>query len=281
MTLPVYTSPHFGHAQNVTRVMAEVLLALVPAIIAIWWYFGWGVIINIVIATTAALATEAAVLKVRKRSLRPLSDLSAVVTAVLFAVAVPPLLPWWMTVLAIVFAILVVKQLYGGLGYNPFNPAMAGYVVILVAFPMHLNLWTAPRIGDLTRPGPVRAGRGAGRARREARRQAGRVVGREEQLDHGLRRGAGEADRGPRRAGGIGARSRPRSHALNPADRLRLDGAVLSRSAGVSPATFAQRRMDFFTAEIAENAEKYYLLLFLSSKNFLSAVSALSAVIFF
>ena len=63
MTLPVYTSPHFGHAQNVTRVMAEVLLALVPAIIAIWWYFGWGVIINIIIATTAALATEAAVLR--------------------------------------------------------------------------------------------------------------------------------------------------------------------------------------------------------------------------
>jgi electron transport complex protein RnfD len=144
MTLPVYTSPHFGHAQNVTRVMAEVLLALVPAIIAIWWYFGWGVIINIVIATTAALATEAAVLKVRKRSLRPLSDLSAVVTAVLFAVAVPPLLPWWMTVLAIVFAILVVKQLYGGLGYNPFNPAMAAYVFLLISFPAEMSAWLPP-----------------------------------------------------------------------------------------------------------------------------------------
>jgi Na+-translocating ferredoxin:NAD+ oxidoreductase subunit D len=144
MSLPVYSSPHFGHAQNVTRVMAEVLLALVPAIIAIWWYFGWGVIVNIVIATIAAIATEAAILKVRNKPLKPLSDLSAVVTAVLFAVAVPQLLPWWMTVLAMVFAILVVKQLYGGLGYNPFNPAMAAYVFLLISFPAEMSAWLPP-----------------------------------------------------------------------------------------------------------------------------------------
>lgn len=144
MSLPVYSSPHFGHSLNVTRVMAEVLLALLPAIIAIWWYFGWGVIINIVIATIAAVATEAAVLKLRKRPMKPLADLSAVVTAVLFAVSVPSLLPWWMTVMAMIFAILVVKQLYGGLGYNPFNPAMAAYVFLLISFPVEMSAWLPP-----------------------------------------------------------------------------------------------------------------------------------------
>jgi len=144
MSLPVYSSPHFGHSRNVTRVMTEVLIALTPAIIALWWYFGWGVIVNIVIATTAAVATEAAVLALRGRSLKPLTDLSAVVTAVLFAVSAPQLLPWWMTVLGMIFAILVVKQLYGGLGYNPFNPAMAAYVFLLISFPAEMSAWLPP-----------------------------------------------------------------------------------------------------------------------------------------
>ena len=144
MSLPVYSSPHFGHSRNVTRVMTEVLVALAPAIIALWWYFGWGVIVNIIIATVAAVATEAAVLAVRGRSLKPLTDLSAVVTAVLFAVSVPQLLPWWMTVLGMIFAILVVKQLYGGLGYNPFNPAMAAFATAAALSPLSTCGITTP-----------------------------------------------------------------------------------------------------------------------------------------
>jgi electron transport complex protein RnfD len=70
--------------------------------------------------------------------------LSAVVTALLFAVAVPPTLPWWLTVLGILFAIVVVKQLYGGIGYNPFNPAMAGYVFLLVSYPVEMTSWLPP-----------------------------------------------------------------------------------------------------------------------------------------
>jgi electron transport complex protein RnfD len=124
--------------------MAEVLIALVPAIIAIWYYFGWGVIVNIVIATTAALGAEAFVLKLRKRPMAPLKDLSAVVTAVLFAMSIPSLLPWWMTVLGMLFAIILVKQLYGGLGYNPFNPAMAAYVLLLISYPAEMSAWLPP-----------------------------------------------------------------------------------------------------------------------------------------
>jgi electron transport complex protein RnfD len=78
-----------------------------------------------------------------------LMDYTALVTAALLAFALPSLTPWWVTATGAMFAIVVAKHLYGGLGFNIFNPAMAGYVVILIAFPMHLNLWIAPRIGDI------------------------------------------------------------------------------------------------------------------------------------
>ena len=89
-------------------------------------------------------------MKIRGREvLFALSDYSALVTAALLAFALPSLTPWWVTATGALFGVVVAKHLYGGLGFNIFNPAMAGYVVILVAFPMHLNLWTAPRMGDI------------------------------------------------------------------------------------------------------------------------------------
>jgi electron transport complex protein RnfD len=125
--------------------MLQVILALVPGAAAMTYFFGWGVLINMVLATLTALVAEAAVLRMRGQQPGPvLMDLSAVVTALLFAVAVPPTLPWWLTVLGILFAIVVVKQLYGGIGYNPFNPAMAGYVFLLVSYPVEMTSWLPP-----------------------------------------------------------------------------------------------------------------------------------------
>jgi electron transport complex protein RnfD len=72
-----------------------------------------------------------------------LQDGSALLTGVLLALALPPLAPWWIPVVGSLFAIVIAKQLYGGLGYNPFNPAMAGYVVLLISFPRELSLWPA------------------------------------------------------------------------------------------------------------------------------------------
>lgn len=129
--------------------MGEVLLALIPGVLAMVWYFGWGVLINILIAASVAVLTEAAFLGLRKRPILPaLFDLSALLTGVLLAIALPPLLPWWITVLGAVFAIAIVKQLYGGLGQNPFNPAMAGYVLLLVSFPAQMTQWLAPEVLD-------------------------------------------------------------------------------------------------------------------------------------
>ena len=139
------TSPHTFKPNSVQRVMLQVLLALIPGIIAMVWYFGWGVLINIIIAVIAALVSEALVIRLRKRPVVPvISDLSAVVTAVLLALSLPPLLPWWMTVIGTAFAIIMVKQLYGGIGYNPFNPAMAAYVLLLISYPAQMTNWLPP-----------------------------------------------------------------------------------------------------------------------------------------
>jgi electron transport complex protein RnfD len=126
--------------------MLQVILALVPGIIATTWYFGWGVLINICIASISAIGFEALVIRLRGRPVKPtLMDLSALVTALLFAIVIPPTLPWWLGVLGMAFAIIMVKQLYGGLGYNPFNPAMAAYVFLLVSYPVDMTSWLPPR----------------------------------------------------------------------------------------------------------------------------------------
>lgn len=133
--------------------MRRVLYALIPAALVYTWYFGWGLLINMTLAAGIALACEAAILRLRKKPQMPfLLDFSAVVTAVLFAFTLPPLTPWWITAIGISFAIVFAKHLYGGLGYNPFNPAMAGYVVLLISFPVEMTTWIAPNVPELDVP---------------------------------------------------------------------------------------------------------------------------------
>jgi len=145
MEFKTFSSPHTDQPYSVTRVMLQVILALIPGVIAMIYYFGWGVLINVLLAIVFALGFEALVLRLRRRPvLATLQDLSAVVTAMLFAIAVPPILPWWLTLLGMAFAIIMVKQLYGGLGYNPFNPAMAAYVLLLISYPVSMTAWLPP-----------------------------------------------------------------------------------------------------------------------------------------
>lgn len=140
-------APHLKPTNTVGNVMRQVLYALVPATIAYVWFFGWGIVIQMAIATVFALAAEAIMLLLRGRPLRPfLTDFSAIVTAVLLAWAIPPTAPWWLAAVGVVFAIVFAKHLYGGLGHNVFNPAMAGYVVLLISFPQQMTLWIAPEM---------------------------------------------------------------------------------------------------------------------------------------
>jgi len=125
--------------------MQQVLIATVPGLIVLTSFFGIGSILNILIASVTALACEAAILKLRNRPIGfYLRDYSALVTAVLLGLALPPLAPWWLTITGTAFAIIIAKHLYGGMGYNPFNPAMIGYVVLLISFPLQMSAWVAP-----------------------------------------------------------------------------------------------------------------------------------------
>src|SRR5690606_26935239 len=142
--------PHAKPVSSVPRIMRRVLYALAPAAAGYTWFFGYGLIINFVIAAVAAVATEAAILLLRRRPVkRALLDGSAVVTAALLAFALPPLLPWWIPALGGFVAIALAKQLYGGLGKNLFNPAMVAYVLLLASFPILMTQWLPPRMGDI------------------------------------------------------------------------------------------------------------------------------------
>jgi electron transport complex protein RnfD len=150
MSLPISQPPHTVAPNSVSRVMRIVLIALVPAIVIHLAFFGIGLAVQLVLAIATALAAEALALRLREQPVRRfLGDGSALITAVLLALCLPPLAPWWLVVSGTAFAILLAKHLYGGLGSNPFNPAMVGYAVLLVSFPQHLTRWLAPDVGGL------------------------------------------------------------------------------------------------------------------------------------
>ncbi|MBA6088017.1 MULTISPECIES: RnfABCDGE type electron transport complex subunit D [Pseudomonas] len=122
--------------------MGLVLLACLPGLLALLWLHGWGMLLNLLLSATAALLCEAVLLALRGQTLSTaLGDGSALVTAVLLAAALPTLAPWWLPVVAASVAIGFGKQAFGGVGRNPFNPAMVGYAFVLLSFPLQMNHW--------------------------------------------------------------------------------------------------------------------------------------------
>lgn len=139
-------APHLPPTTSVAGIMRQLIWALIPAVIAHWWYFGWGILFQIALAVGFAVLFEALALKTRARPIRAtLGDSSAVVTGLLFALCMPPLAPWWIAAIGMLFAIVIAKHLYGGLGYNLFNPAMVGFAAVIIAFPHDLSNWLSPR----------------------------------------------------------------------------------------------------------------------------------------
>jgi electron transport complex protein RnfD len=133
-------------APTVSTVMTQVLWALVPAVIAHWWFFGPGILIQITLAVVIGGVLEAAMLRLRGRPVwRFLNDRSMVLAAVLLALCLPPLAPWWVVATGMVFAMVIAKHLYGGIGQNLFNPAMVGFAVVIISFPIELTQWLLPR----------------------------------------------------------------------------------------------------------------------------------------
>ncbi|HEX9207508.1 MAG TPA: RnfABCDGE type electron transport complex subunit D [Steroidobacteraceae bacterium] len=142
-------APHVIGGYSVPRVMYPVLLALLPAGVVHVVVFGPGLLLQLAVASVSALLCEAAALRWRNRDAGvALRDGSVLVTACLLAFSVTPLLPWWLTVFGTAAAVLLGKHVFGGLGQNPFNPAMVGYAMLLVAFPAEMTRWPVPLDAD-------------------------------------------------------------------------------------------------------------------------------------
>jgi len=145
MAFWIASSPHNHQQSETSALMRLVIYATIPGVLAQWYFFGWGNLIHIALAVATALIAEFTVLSLRNKKITTqLFDGSAILTAVLLGISLPALAPWWITIIGSVFAIVVVKQLYGGLGHNPFNPAMAAYVMLLISFPVQMTLWQPP-----------------------------------------------------------------------------------------------------------------------------------------
>lgn len=142
-------SPYSLKPASVQSVMLRVLCALLPGIAAYVWFFGAAILVQIALTSITALAAEAAMLAMRGKPLRQfLTDGSALVTAWLIALTFPSIAPWWLTVLGTLLAIIVAKHLYGGLGQNPFNPAMVAFALMIVAYPSLMSQWPAAGFTD-------------------------------------------------------------------------------------------------------------------------------------
>jgi len=145
MAFWIASSPHNHMQSETSAIMRLVIYATIPGILAQWYFFGWGNIIHISLAIITALIAEFTVLSLREKKItNQLFDGSAILTAVLIGISLPAIAPWWISVLGTAFAIVIVKQLYGGLGHNPFNPAMAAYVMLLISFPLEMTSWQPP-----------------------------------------------------------------------------------------------------------------------------------------
>lgn len=147
MSFFIASSPHVHIKRKTSNIMMWVAICLLPGIAAQTYFFGYGVLIQVIFAIILAWAFEATTMILRKRSpFASLKDNSAMVTGMLLAVSIPPLSPWWLMAIGLFFAIVVSKHLYGGIGQNLFNPAMAAYVVLLISFPIQMTSWVAPEV---------------------------------------------------------------------------------------------------------------------------------------
>lgn len=132
-------SPHVQSARSVRSVMRDVLVALLPALIVSTWIFGWRVLALTALSAIACVVFEYLIRRFVVRGSSTVGDLSAVVTGVLLAFNLPVTIPWWIVVVGAFVSIAVAKMTYGGLGKNPFNPALVGRVFLLFAYPVQMT----------------------------------------------------------------------------------------------------------------------------------------------
>jgi electron transport complex protein RnfD len=140
----VSSSPHIHDGKRIDDIMRLVIVALVPASLFSVYMFGWRALLTIVLSIGSAVLFELAWQKMVRKPVT-IGNMSAALTGLLLALNLPSTSPWWMILIGSFFAIVIAKQFYGGLGYNIFNPALVGRVVLLIAFPVQMTArWLAP-----------------------------------------------------------------------------------------------------------------------------------------
>lgn len=132
------SSPHIRDAESTQSLMLDVIIALLPALVASIFYFGYNSLVLVIASVLSAVITEYACQKFMKRP-TTVTDLSAVVTGILLAFNLPASAPWWIAVVGSVFAIAIVKQIFGGIGFNFLNPALAGRAFLVASWSSHLT----------------------------------------------------------------------------------------------------------------------------------------------
>lgn len=143
MKLIVSPPPHIHIRDDITSIMRDVIIGLIPACIAGVYFFHWFALRTILLSILVAVLTEFGIRKITHRR-QTITDLSAVVTGLLFALVLPPNLPWWITIIGAAVAISLGKQIFGGLGHNLFNPALVGRAVLLASWPVAMTTWVKP-----------------------------------------------------------------------------------------------------------------------------------------
>ena len=143
MKLNLSPAPHV-HASQSTRVLIlNVIIALIPCALAGIWIFGPGALVQIILCTLSAVIAEYLWQMLSGRKVL-VGDLSAAVTGLILALNLPASAPWWVAILGSAFAVVVVKGLFGGLGDNFLNPALAARAMLLAAWPKYMTVWYAP-----------------------------------------------------------------------------------------------------------------------------------------
>jgi len=149
--LRVSCAPHIGEPFSTRGVMIDVIIGLVPAMVAAGYYFRIYAIILISTCCLSAVATEWLCNLIRKKT-NSLGDFSAIVTGIILAISLPPSLPIWAAIIGTCFAVAIGKMVFGGLGANIFNPAMVGRAFLTASFGVLMTTWTVPATIDSAMP---------------------------------------------------------------------------------------------------------------------------------
>lgn len=144
--LVISTSPHIRGHETISKIMVQVIIALIPAVLAALWFFGLAALEVMVLCTVGCIAVEEIWNKCAKRP-SSWKDGSAALTGLLLAMNLSAGAPWWLCLIGSAIAIGLGKQIFGGLGYNPFNPALVARVALLIGFPQLMTSWVTPQAG--------------------------------------------------------------------------------------------------------------------------------------